>query len=154
MLENIKTGFIKNKLWNLLANIIELEGKYNISNIEEFIPNIEKKIDTVPYGECIQYKFSIDKISYMLRYYTDTYTSDNIIISVNNIKIFKERGLDFIDKYCWNHNMPKAMLNKIKGDSKIIGKYNKLITKYMKSHSTIEKTKRLKEQEELNKIFK
>lgn len=54
MLENIKTGFIKNKLWNLLVNIVELEGKYNISNIEEFIPNIERKIDTALYRECIQ----------------------------------------------------------------------------------------------------
>lgn len=135
-------------------NIAELEGKYNISNIEKFIPNIEEKIDTALYGECRQYRFFIDKISYTLRYYTYKYTSNDIIISVNNVRIFKERGLNFIDEYCWNYNMPKAMLNKIKEDSKIIDKYNKLIKEYMKSNNTIEKTQWMQEQEELNKIFR
>lgn len=152
MFENIKTGFIENKLWNLLANITELEEKYNISNIKEFIPNIEKRIGTALYRECIQYKFSIDKMNYILRHYTYEYTSDDIIILVNNIKIFEESGLNFIDKYCWNHNMPKAMLNEIKGNSKVIDKYNKLIKEYMRTYNTIKKTKWMQEYAKLNDI--
>jgi hypothetical protein len=160
MFENVKTGFVYNKLIKLGYYIQEFnKGKYGDS-ISYIIPNIQESINTYRSyfsgtKEYKQYVFCIGNIAYGVEL-----DKNFVFIKVEDIVIFHNRddhtdSGHFEDVYRgWNHTAPKAMLNKIKEDSKIIDKYNKLIKEYMKSHSTIEKTKWMQEQEELNEIFK
>jgi len=157
MLENIRTGFIENKLCKL-GELARIKEGFEDCLLREF-PQATKTIEEY-HNTFFSYDFHLDNYEITLDNITYGFEEEKsdksfTYIKVKDIVVYHNRkktschGL-FEDIECgWNHNSPVGLLEQIRKDSVVFKKAIKNISK-----KTNKGIKWMKEQDELNELFK